>query len=68
MDNRDVWSERIIGIRVFVPLDDENDGDDDNTRYLYMYAYSYTCVCEYGLLSLFNGISTFVSYLIPKWS
>ena len=26
----------------------------------------YVCVCVYGLVSLFSGISTFVSYLIPK--
>ena len=38
--------------------------------YLYMYVcvyiYMCVCVCVFGLVSLFNGISTFVSYLMPN--
>ena len=36
---------------------------------MYIYIYIYICVCVYvfsGLVSLFNCISTFVSYLMPK--
>ena len=44
--------------------------------YIYIYIYIYVCVCGggwvfvcvvwFGLVSLFNGISTFVGYLMPK--
>ena len=34
--------------------------------YIYIYTHTYTSLVYFGLVSLFNGISTFVCYLVPK--